>query len=278
MVKAEKVSGRPAAHPTKITSFPRFVEPQLCRPVDKPPSGAGWVHEVKFDGYRMQLRVEDGKAKLFTRKGLDWTSKFCAIAKSATKLPNSIIDGEICALDHNGAPDFAALQAALSDDKSEAPDLLRLRLAVRQWRRSGSLPLAARKVRLAALLKSAKNDTHMRFVEHFANGGEAVLQSACRMNLEGIVSKRADAPYASGRRHTWTKSKCRAGHEVVIGGWSTTAGKFRSLLAGVNRGDHLVYVGRVGTGYSADKVKRLIPWLKEMAADKALSPARALPA
>ena len=86
------------------------------------------------------------------------------------------------------------------------------------------------------------------------------------MNLEGIVSKRADAPYRSGRGDSWTKSKCRAGHEVVIGGWSTTAGKFRSLLVGVHRGDHLIYVGRVGTGYSADKVKQLMPRLKEMAA------------
>ena len=93
-----------------------------------------------------------------------------------------------------------------------------------------------------------------------------MLLSACRMHLEGIVSKRGDARYASGRSDSWTKAKCRAGHEVVIGGWSTTAGKFRSLLVGVNRGDHLIYVGRVGTGYSSDKVKRLMPRLKAMAA------------
>ena len=102
---------------TRVRSLPKFVEPQLCRLVEQPPSGAGWVHEVKFDGYRMQLRVEDGKARLLTRKGLDWTDKFAAIAKAAAKLPDCIIDGEICALDHNGAPDFAALQAALSDGK-----------------------------------------------------------------------------------------------------------------------------------------------------------------
>ena len=109
----------------------------------------------------------------------------------------------------------------------------------------------------------AKSDTHLRFVEHFSSGGEAVLQSACRMNLEGIVSKKQTAPYVSGRGDSWTKSKCRAGHEVVIGGWSTTAGKFRSLLVGVHRGDHLIYVGRVGTGYSAEKVRRLMPRLME---------------
>ena len=104
-------------------------------------------------------------------------------------------------------------------------------------------------------------------MEHFADGGETVLQSACRMNLEGIVSKRLDAPYTAGRGGDWTKSKCRVGHEVVIGGWSTTDGKFRSLLAGIHRDGRLVYAGRVGTGYSAAKVKQLMPRLKQLAAE-----------
>src|SRR6185369_12906869 len=209
---------------------------------------------------------EDGKANLFTRKGLDWTSKFAAIAKVSAKLPDCIIDGEVCALDHNGAPDFAALQAALSDGKSEALIFFVFDLLFADGEDLRALPLSTRKTRLEALLRKAKTDAHLRYVEHFTSGGEAVLQSACRMNLEGIVSKRLDAAYSSGRGDSWTKAKCRAGHEVVIGGWSTTAGKFRSLLVGVNRGDHLVYVGRVWTGYSADKVKRLMPRLKEMTA------------
>jgi bifunctional non-homologous end joining protein LigD len=257
-------SDPPAVKPKTISALPRFVEPQLCRLVDQPPSGAGWVHEVKFDGYRMQLRIEGGKAKLFTRKGLDWTAKFAAIARAAAKLPDGIIDGEICALDHNGAPDFAALQAALSDGKSDPLIFFAFDLLFTGKEDLRPLPLTARKERLASVLKAARSD--LRFVEHFASGGEAVLQSACRMNLEGIVSKQVNAPYASGRSDSWTKSKCRAGHEVVIGGWSTTNGKFRSLLVGVHRGDHLVYVGRVGTGYSSDKVKRLLPRLKKLAA------------
>jgi bifunctional non-homologous end joining protein LigD len=258
----------PVVKEKKVSRLPRFVEPQLCRLVDQPPSGAGWVHEVKFDGYRVQLRVEGGKASLLTRKGLDWTGKFSAIARAAAKLPDSIIDGEICALDHNGAPDFAALQAALSDGNSEPLIFFAFDLLFTEGEDLRRLALTARKARLEKLLKTTKSDTHLRFVEHFTSGGDAVLQSACRMNLEGIVSKKADAPYVSGRGDTWTKSKCRAGHEVVLGGWSTTNGKFRSLLVGVNRGDHLVYVGRVGTGYSSDKVKRLMPRLKEMAADR----------
>lgn len=261
--KSRKDNDAAPVKPKNISVLPKFIEPQLCRLVDQPPSGANWVHEVKFDGYRMQLRVEGGKAKLFTRKGLDWTGKFAAIAKVAAKLPDCIIDGEVCALDHNGAPDFAALQAALSDGKSDALIFFAFDLLVLEGEDLRPLPLGARKTRLDALLK--KNDT-LRYVEHFTSGGDAVLLSACRMNLEGIVSKRIDAAYASGRGDTWTKAKCRAGHEVVIGGWSTTAGNFRSLLVGVNRGDHFVYVGRVGTGYSAGKVKQLMPRLKEMAA------------
>jgi len=254
----------PAVKARHVSTLPRFVAPQLCRLVEHPPSGADWVHEVKFDGYRMQLRVADGKASLRTRKGLDWTAKFPAIARAAAKLPDCLIDGEICALDHNGAPDFAGLQAALSDGKSDPLIFFAFDLLFAGNEDLRALPLSARKDRLEALLKKA--DTHLRFVEHFTSGGDAVLQSACRMNLEGIVSKRLGAPYRSGRGDDWTKAKCRAGNEVVIGGWSTTAGKFRSLLVGVHRGDHLVYVGRVGTGYSAPKVEKLMPRLKAMAA------------
>ncbi|MBV9549944.1 MAG: DNA ligase D, partial [Alphaproteobacteria bacterium] len=252
--------------PKKVSGLPRFVEPQLCRLVEQPPGGSDWGHEVKFDGYRMQLRVENGKAALRTRKGLDWTGKFSAIAKAAAKLPDCLMDGEICALDHNGAPDFAALQAALSDGKTEPLIFFAFDLLFTEGEDLRPLPLSQRKERLEALLK--KRDSHLRYVEHFTSGGEAVLQSACRMNLEGIVSKRLAASYRSGRGEDWTKAKCRAGHEVVLGGWSTTDGKFRSLLVGVHRGDHLIYVGRVGTGYSASKVERLMPRLKAMAAEK----------
>ncbi|HJR56022.1 MAG TPA: DNA ligase D [Rhizomicrobium sp.] len=246
------------------TSIPSFVEPQLCRLVDQPPGGAGWVHEVKFDGYRVQLRVVDGKPALRTRKGLDWTGKFPAIAQAASKLPDCLIDGEVCALDHNGAPDFAVLQAALSDDKTDPLIFFAFDLLFAEGQDLRSLPLAARKQKLETLLK--KHDVHLRYVEHFTSGGEAVMQSACRMNLEGIVSKKPDESYRSGRSDSWTKAKCRAGHEVVIGGWSTTNGKFRSLLVGVNRGDHLIYVGRVGTGYSAGTVEKLLPRLKAVTA------------
>src|SRR5688572_21768941 len=99
--------------------MPEFVEPALCKPMDRPPAGAGWGHEVKFDGYRLQLRIADGEVTLKTRKGLDWTEKFQAIAAAASAFPNAIIDGEVAALDDSGSPDFAALQAALSENRTD---------------------------------------------------------------------------------------------------------------------------------------------------------------
>ncbi|MDE5442635.1 DNA ligase D [Bradyrhizobium sp. CSA207] len=252
-----------AATAKKVSEMPDFVAPQLCTSVERPPAGEGWCHEIKFDGYRVQLRVEDGNATLKTRKGLDWTDKFVSIAKEAGALPDMMIDGEIVALDHHGAPNFSALQAALSDGKSEDLIFFAFDLLFAEGLDFRRLPLGERKARLKELLEARKRkSTQIRYVEHFESGGDAVLQSACKLELEGVVSKKLDAPYRSGRTESWTKAKCRAGHEVVIGGWKTTNGKFRSLMAGVHRGDHLAFVGMVGTGFGADKVKRIMPLLK----------------
>jgi bifunctional non-homologous end joining protein LigD len=208
------------------------------------------------------MRVGGGKVSLKTRKGLDWTAKFPAIAKAAKSLPDVIIDGEIVALDEKGVPDFAAMQAALSEGKTDALVFFAFDLLFDAGGDLRSSALLERKERLKEVLE-AHSGSLIRYVEHFVTGGDAVLKSACALDLEGIVSKDQDAPYQSGRTHSWTKAKCRAGHEVVIGGWSTADGKFRSLLAGVYRGDHFVYIGRVGTGYSAAKVKALLPKLEE---------------
>ena len=269
--RTKRSSGKKAAKNKRAPSesMPPFVAPQLCISVDRPPAGSNWVHEIKFDGYRIQMRIEDGDVSLKTRKGLDWTPKFGAIATAAAALPNCIVDGEIVALDHRGSPDFAALQAALSDGKTDdliffAFDLMFLDRE--DLRQEG---LVDRKQALKELIEKAygKDQAEIRYVDHFETGGDAVLRSACRMSLEGIVSKQATAPYVSGRTDSWTKAKCRAGHEVVIGGWNSNTGQFRSLMAGVYRGDHLVYVGNVGTGYGAEKVARLMPKLKAAASE-----------
>jgi len=249
---------------------PDFIEPELCKLVERPPDGDDWAHEAKLDGYRIQLRVADNKASLLTRKGLDWTDKFRPIATLAAKFPNCIIDGEVAALDAKGAPDFGALQAALSEGNVDDLVLFAFDLMYLGDTDLREQPLRERKALLKKLLGSQRlrANSLIRYVDHFAAPANAVLESACRMNLEGIISKRVAAPYRSGRGGDWTKAKCRAGHEVVIGGWTREAGRLRSLLVGVHRDSHLVPVGRVGTGFSRDKAQMLMKRLKPLASDK----------
>ena len=181
----------------------------------------------------------------------DWTQDFSAIADAATRLEDCILDGEVVALDHDGAPDFAALQAALSEGRSQDLTYFVFDLLPAGGEDLRRLPLTARKERLQSLLKrNGRATQRIKFVEHLAEPGDAVLQSACRLNLEGTISKCATAPYQSGRTDTWVKAKCRGGQEVVVGGWSGSSRNLRSLLVGVYGGEHLVHTGRVGTGFN----------------------------
>ncbi len=267
-VKARKPAKTAKTAKTAAAPMPGFVEPQLCRSLERPPAGEGWAHEIKFDGYRMQLRVEGGKATLRTRKGLDWTHRFKEIAQAAEGLPDMIVDGEICALNASGAPDFPGLQAALSDGKTGDLSFFAFDALFAQGEDLRPLPLRTRKARLHALWEKLDEAAmlRIRFVDHFETAGQAVLESACRMDLEGIISKRLDAAYRSGRSDDWSKSKCRAGHEVVVGGWSGDEGHLRSLLVGVYREGKLLYSGKVGTGFPRTTVERLLPALKAHAA------------
>ncbi|HWF00280.1 MAG TPA: DNA ligase D [Caulobacteraceae bacterium] len=262
---APAVAKRAAPRPTKGAPMPDFIAPQLCASQAKPPIGPAWAHEIKFDGYRMQLRVVGKSARLLTRKGLDWSEKFPAIVEAGAALPDGIYDGEVAALDSHGAPDFAALQAAISERRTDALVYFAFDLLFERGEDLRGLSLAERKARLLqALVKAAPQ---IRYVDHFVTAGEAVLESACRMQLEGIISKQIESVYVSGRSETWVKSKCRQGHEVVIGGWTTTGAAFRSLLAGVHRDGKLVSVGRIGTGFGRDAVARLMPRLKALESD-----------
>jgi bifunctional non-homologous end joining protein LigD len=247
--------------------MPDFVAPQLCASVERPPNSDGWCHEIKFDGYRVQLRIEQGEAVLNTRKGLDWSEKFGAITKEAKSLPDAMIDGEIVALNDRGVPDFSALQAAISDGKTNALMFFAFDLLFAGGEDLRNLPLGERKARLKQLLASRKGKS-IKYVEHFEVDGDTMLEGVSKMSLEGIISKKLDAPYRSGRSESWTKAKIRAGHEVVLGGWKTTNGKFRSLMAGVHRDGHLAFVGIVGTGFGQDTVRRIMPALKAASTDK----------
>lgn len=258
------------ARRTKALGLPPFVPPQLCKAQARPPQGAGWVHEIKLDGYRIQIRVEAGRVQLLTRKGLDWSRRFPALASACASLPDCILDGEVAALDRNGVPDFAGLQAALSEEHTDHLVYFAFDVLFDRTHDLRALPLKARKQRLRELFAEAglSEAAPVRYLDHLDHPGDAVLQSACRMEFEGIVSKQVMSHYKSGRTDAWIKSKCRIGHEVVIGGWSGSMLHVRSLLVGVWRGPHFVYVGRVGTGFNARNIGPLLASLKALVTDK----------
>jgi bifunctional non-homologous end joining protein LigD len=251
--------------------MPDFIAPQLCKSASRSPAGDGWLHEIKFDGYRIQMRVEGGVVSLKTRTGLDWTDKFPAIAKAAARLPDTIIDGEIVALSSKaGAPDFSAMQTALSEGRTDDLVFFAFDLPFSDGKDLRQVPLFERKKRLLKRLEkfTKMNRSAIRYVEHFKAGGDAILESVRKAGFEGIVSKKFSSAYRSGRSDNWLKAKCRPGQEVVIGGWNTTAGRFRSLMVGMHRGKHLVYAGIVGTGYGGSVLKHLLSELKAAATSK----------
>jgi bifunctional non-homologous end joining protein LigD len=255
------------AAPGRAKSTPQFIAPELCRLVERPPSGAGWVHEVKLDGYRIQARVEDTRVVLRTRKSLDWTGRFASIARAAASLPNGIYDGEIVALNKNGVPDLGVLQAALAQEKTDGLIYFVFDLMFSLDRNLQNLSLRDRKAALRQNVGHLADNSVIRYVEYFDAPGESVLETARNMSLEGIVSKHVDDIYRPGQRE-WCKIKCRPRQEVVLGGWTSDGSRFRSLLAGFYRNNRLVYVGRIGTGFSEDVVRQILPRLKEYTVDK----------
>ncbi|HEX3397946.1 MAG TPA: DNA ligase D [Steroidobacteraceae bacterium] len=261
---AAKTAKAARAKPVTVKTVPKFIEPQLAKLAGRPPDLAGWGHEIKFDGYRAQLRVENGKAVMRTRTGLDWTDRFSAVAKDADAFADCIIDGEIVALDKHQLPNFGALQAALSAEKSDELVFYAFDLLFEGHEDLRTLALSERKARLEKFLGEQSPSSRIRYVSHLQSNAEAVLASACKIGLEGIISKKLDAPYSSGRSDRWLKAKCRAGQEVVLGGWTTEGGTVRSLLAGVHRDGRFVYAGRIGTGYGRDVAKMLLPKLTKL--------------
>ncbi len=224
-----------------------FHDLQLCTLVDAVPTGSAWLHEVKYDGYRALISVANGKAQIFTRTGLDWTDRFAAIAAAAAKLPvkSALIDGEIVAF-KDGHPDFSTLKDAISsggDMTLFAFDLLAL-----DGEDLAGLSNLDRKARLQPLIP---DDDRLRYSDHVIGAGEQLFETMCREGLEGIVSKRADAPYAGRRTKSWLKVKCTHRQEFVIVGWLPSDKKrgFKSLLLGVREGKGFRYAGKVGTGF-----------------------------
>ena len=251
---------------------PGFVEPCLAILQDKPPAGDDWLHEVKFDGYRMQARIAAGEVTLLTRSGLDWTEKFgSALAKAFADLPceNALIDGEVVALTEGGMSSFSALQEALSEGKTGDLVYYAFDLLFLDGEDLRDEPLLARKERLQTLISEAEG--HVRYSEHFIEPGQTMLSHACRLGLEGVISKRTDATYRSGRGRDWVKSKCSQRQEFVIAGYMPSKGSGRalgSIVAAYHEGDELKGAGKVGTGFTQQSAAALKKQLDALKTDR----------
>jgi DNA ligase D-like protein (predicted ligase) len=267
-----RVTKRPASQALKSgpsrrdAPLPSFVPPQLSQPVETPPSGPQWVHEIKLDGFRMAARIDNGQVQLLTRTGLDWTAKYpSAIAALATVRVNAAyIDGELCGVDEAGLPSFAHTQAATDGERGVhvvyyAFDLLHLA----GWDVS-NLPLVRRKELLEPLVS---NKPGLQFNGHETGDGDLILKHAGKLGFEGVVSKTIGAPYAPGNRGLWRKAKWLNRQEFVVVGWSDPEGTRpylgALLLAYYTDDGKLTYAGRVGTGMPvkvlADLRRRLEP-------------------
>jgi len=232
---------------------PDYV-PQLATLVDTPPSGDEWLHEIKYDGYRIGARVRKGRVSLYTRNGNDWTGAFPEIANAVGKLglDDALIDGEVAVVLPDGRTSFQALQNTGAGDNRGtlvyfAFDLLRL-----DGKDPARLPLEDRKAMLKKLV-GGRSTGRIRFSEHIDGNGEAFFAEACRAGLEGIVSKRRDQVYRAGRHGGWVKTKCVQRQEFVVGGFTDPEGMragIGALLIGYYDGDRLVFCGKVGTGFT----------------------------
>jgi bifunctional non-homologous end joining protein LigD len=274
MAKAAKHNAKGAKSPrrTKNTPLPKFRQPQLATLVDTVPTGNGWMHEIKFDGYRALIAAKGDKVRVFTRSGKDWTDKFGPLvdAISVLDLPSCLIDGEIVAVDARGNPDFSTLQRVLkrghgsqSDGDTlqfHAFDLIEL-----AGEELTQLPNIERKERLEALLGTAAPP--LLVADHVIGAGEKLYRSMCDAGQEGIISKTIDGRYSAGRGKRWVKVKCTRRQEFVVIGWNRSSARgrpFSSLLMAQHEGGKLVYKGNVGTGFSGEDLDDLAAKLKRL--------------
>src|SRR4051794_7601772 len=238
---------------------PSFVEPQLATLVDEVPPGDSWIHEYKYDGYRLLLAVGDGLATAWTRNGKDWSDKFAALVKAAAKLPaGCLIDGEAVALDDDGRPSFQLLQSTLKEQKGANLAFYAFDLLIDRGEDIRKLPNIERKERLGALLQRVPPP--ILYGDHVIGRGEELFREICWMGGEGIISKKAGAPYRGTRTRDWLKIKCIQRQEFVIVGWSESDKRrgFRSLLLAVRDKGKLTYAGKVGTGFNAKLIEDLM--------------------
>ncbi len=275
------VDRKPSLKGAKRAALPGFVEPCLATLADKAPDSTNWIHEIKFDGYRLQARLARGKAKLLTRKGLDWTPTFKGIADAVTKLDadSAMIDGELVVEGDDGVTSFSLLQEELKSGRQNRLVYYVFDLLYLDGQDLRGLPLAERKEALAQLVKSAPKNTPLRYSESIAERGPVLLKHACQLGLEGIISKLSDAPYRSGRSRDWIKTKCSSRQELVIAGFVPSTADARAvgaLVLGFHDKGKLVYAGRTGTGFTHQTSRDLYKKLKALKRER--TPFAAVPA
>lgn len=248
--------------------WPDFIPPQLPRLVTNPPEDEGnWMHEMKFDGYRIQTHLKNGIGSFWSRNALEWSTSFPHLLHNMESLPvtNAIFDGEVVALDKEGKSNFQGLQNSLKSKKDLGLTYYIFDLMYLDGKDLRSLPLMERKKLLKEVLKGAPKN--IVYSEHFDTDPKEFFQVSCEHQLEGIVCKNGDSPYRSGRSDLWVKVKCTARQEFVIGGWTNPQGgrtDVGALLLGVYEGNDLRYAGRVGTGFDRETLKYLKKILKPL--------------
>jgi bifunctional non-homologous end joining protein LigD len=234
-------------------AIPTFVQPELAQASSDPPRTAGWLHELKLDGYRIQVRKDGARVRLLTRTGLDWTHRMRPIAQQVKDISaeTAILDGEVVVLNENGTTSFADLQTAFQEGANKSLTYFAFDLLHLNGHNLRTLSLIDRKAILAPLVKEVDGALH--FSEHIEGDGEIILRKACELHAEGIVSKRATSTYQSGRGGDWLKLKCVHEQEFVVGGFTELANKSHgvgALLLGYHDDSKLVYAGRTGTGFT----------------------------
>jgi bifunctional non-homologous end joining protein LigD len=249
---------------------PPFQQPQLATLVDDVPTGSGWIHEIKYDGYRLLIATGEGAATAWTRNGLDWSDKFRSLVRAAAKLPaGCLIDGEAVAIDDKGKPSFQLLQSTLKEQRGANLVFYAFDLLIDRGEDIRKLPNIDRKERLAALLEGVHPP--ILYGDHIEGRGDEMFEAVCKQGGEGIISKRANASYKGTRTRDWLKIKCIQRQEFVIVGWSESDKRrgFRSLLLAVKDGRKLTYAGKVGTGFNASLIEELMERMEPLAVDKA---------
>lgn len=251
-------------------SLPAFIPPQLATLVDAAPrDAAAWSYEMKLDGYRIVARCDGADVRLFSRNARDWTARLPGIAATLAKmkLRATWLDGEVVVLRESGVPSFQLLQNAFDHGNTARILYYAFDLPFHEGEDLREHPLQERRARLAKIL--ARRKGLVRFSEDFDAPVGTLFASACRLQLEGLIGKRRDAPYSAGRTKTWIKLKCKSRQEFVIGGFTEPQGSrtgFGALLLGVNEGGKLRYAGRVGTGFDEKRLADLHAKLRRIEA------------